>query len=101
MKVVLDTNVLVAGLRSNRGASFQILQRVGTGQFAIALSVALALEYEAMLTRQLHVLDLSARDVDDVIDYLCSVADLTEVSDLWRPCLPYSAADMVLELSVD
>ena len=69
MKVVLDTNVLVAGLRSNQGASFQILRRVGTGQFAIALSVALVLEYEETLKRQLHVLDLSARDVDDVISW--------------------------------
>src|SRR5438128_794608 len=100
MKVVLDTNVLVAGLRSNRGASFQILQRVGTGQFAIALSVALVLEYEEMLKRQLHVLDLSARDVDDVIDYLCSDADLTEIFFLWRPCLRDADDDMVLELAV-
>ena len=100
MKVVLDTNVLVAGLRSNRGASFQVLRRVGTGQFAIALSVALVLEYEETLKRQLDALDLSARDVDDVIDYLCSVADLTEIFFVWRPCLRDADDDMVLELAV-
>ena len=100
MKVVLDTNVLVAGLRSNQGASFQILRRVGTGQFAIALSVALVLEYEETLKRQLDALDLSARDVDDVIDYLCSDADLTEIFFLWRPCLRDADDDMVLELAV-
>jgi putative PIN family toxin of toxin-antitoxin system len=100
MKVVLDTNVLVAGLRSNQGASFQILRRLGTGQFAIALSVGLVLEYEEILKRQLNALDLSARDVDDVIDYLCSVADLTEIFFLWRPCLHDADDDMLLELAV-
>jgi putative PIN family toxin of toxin-antitoxin system len=100
MKVVLDTNVLVAGLRSNRGASFQILRRIRTGLFDIALSVGVVFEYEETLKLRLRELAFSSGDVDDVIDYLCSVADPTEIFFLWRPCLRDADDDMLLELAV-
>jgi len=44
-QVVLDTNVIVAGLRSKRGSAFRVLTLVGTGVFDIHLSVPLVLEY--------------------------------------------------------
>jgi predicted nucleic acid-binding protein len=37
--VVLDTNVLVAALRSQRGASFRLLSLVGSDKFDLNLSV--------------------------------------------------------------
>ena len=37
--IVLDTNVLVAALRSNRGASYKLLELIGTGRFDISVSV--------------------------------------------------------------
>jgi len=48
---VLDTNVLVAALRSKRGASFALLSRLTEGSFAVALSVPLLFEYEEVLSR--------------------------------------------------
>ena len=39
MRVVIDTNVLVAALRSRRGASFRLLQELQKGRFGFALSV--------------------------------------------------------------
>ena len=36
--MVLDTNVLVAAIRSQRGASFRLLEQVGTGLFDIVVS---------------------------------------------------------------
>lgn len=48
--VVLDTNVLVAGLRSRSGASFAVLGQIGTGRFDVAISVPLLLEYEDALS---------------------------------------------------
>ena len=45
-QIVIDTNVLVAGLRSKRGRAFELLSLVGTGAFDIHLSVPLVLEYE-------------------------------------------------------
>lgn len=44
--MVLDSNVLVAALRSRRGASFQVLNLLRDARFEIAISVPLALEYQ-------------------------------------------------------
>ena len=74
MLVVLDTCVIVAATRSRKGASFEILSRVGTGVFEIAVSVPLVLQYEAVLVRQARATGLSRRDVSDLLDYVCSVA---------------------------
>ncbi len=98
--VVLDTNVLVAGLRSRRGASFQVLSRVGTGAFEIVVSVPLVLEYEAVCLRQCTAMGLTSEDVGDVIDYLCQVAKPQPIFFLWRPLLRDPKDDMVLELAV-
>src|ERR1022692_1042855 len=50
-ETVLDTNVLVAALRSKRGASHQLLRLIGEGEWRLNVSVALALEYEEVLKR--------------------------------------------------
>ena len=100
LRVVLDTNVLVAGLRSRQGASFRLLTEVGRGKFEIALSEPLVLEYEDALLRRAPVTGLSRRDVDVILDYFCSVAHLQEIFFLWRPLLPDPKDDLVLELAV-
>jgi predicted nucleic acid-binding protein len=48
-QVVIDTNILVAGLRSRRGASFRLLGQIGEHRWRPNLTVALLLEYEAVL----------------------------------------------------
>ena len=48
---VLDTDVLVAALRSDAGASRQVLEAARTRRFDLLLSVPLMLEYESVLTR--------------------------------------------------
>ena len=99
-EVVLDTNVLVAGLRSRLGASFRLISLIGKGKFVINLSVPLVLEYEEVLIRQQRDLGLTTSDVDDFLDYLCSVANLHEVYFLWRPHLRDPKDEMILELAV-
>jgi putative PIN family toxin of toxin-antitoxin system len=99
-RIVLDTNVVVAGLRSRRGASFQLLSAVGKELFEIALSVPLVFEYEDALIRNLDATGLARDDVDTVLDYLRSVAHRQNVFYLWRPHLPDPKDDMVLELAV-
>ena len=68
MRVVLDTNVLIAGLRSPDGASFQLLKRLGREAFTLCISVPLILEYEAVAKGQSRELGLSFADIDDVLD---------------------------------
>jgi predicted nucleic acid-binding protein len=72
-QVVVDTNVIVAGLRSRRGSAFQLLTLIGTGLFDIHFSVPLVLEYTDVLLRELPNLYLSREEVDDLIDFYCSV----------------------------
>ena len=95
--VVLDTNVLVAAVRSKRGASFAVLELVGTGLFDIALSVPVVVEYEDVLLRDPGV--LAPADVRAVIDYLCGVAVRQSIFFLWRPLLRDPKDDMVAELA--
>jgi putative PIN family toxin of toxin-antitoxin system len=99
-RVVLDTNVFVSALRSNRGASFRLLSEIDSGRFQICVSVPLVLEYEAALFRQARSLGLSRRDASDVLDYICSVARRQSIFLLWRPQLRDPGDDMVLEAAV-
>lgn len=56
MNIVLDTNVIIAAIRSRRGASFKLLSLVGRGYFDIALSVPLVAEYEDVLLRDPNII---------------------------------------------
>ncbi|HKP74600.1 MAG TPA: putative toxin-antitoxin system toxin component, PIN family [Longimicrobiaceae bacterium] len=99
-QIVLDTNILVAGLLSNRGPAFEILTLVGTGKFSINLSVPLVLEYEEVLTRSHLKLQVSREDVESVLDFHCEIGRRHEIYFLWRPFLPDDEDDLVVELAV-
>lgn len=96
----MDTNVLVAGLRSRRGASHELLSRVDSGRFQLVLTVPLVLEYEGKGKELAAEMGLTTEDIDTVLDYLCSVGEHTRVSYLWRPLLRDVKDDMVLEAAV-
>ena len=100
MQIVIDTNVIIAGLRSRRGSSFQLLQLIDKGLFEINISVPLILEYHDVLLRQLTQLQLSQTDIEDLIDYYCSVGKSHEIYYLWRPTLRDPNDEMLLELGV-
>jgi len=98
--VVLDSNVVVAGLRSRRGASFEVLRRLRAGRFAIAISVPLALEYEAVLVRYAAELGLARDEAIGLVDFLCEIGARTAVHFLWRPALSDPRDEFILELAV-
>jgi putative PIN family toxin of toxin-antitoxin system len=99
-QVVLDTNVLVAGLLSPDGAAFEVLRLVGTGRFEINLSVPLLFEYEDVLTRSGLKLPVDRVGVEALLDFHCDVARRHEIYFLWRPFLRDAGDDLVLELAV-
>jgi predicted nucleic acid-binding protein len=99
-EIVIDTNVLVVGLRSRRGASFMLLSLVGSGRFGINLSVPLILEHEEVLLRCESSIALTRSAIEDVLDYHCSAARRHQIFFLWRPYLKDPRDDMVLELAV-
>jgi len=99
-QIVLDTNVLVAALRSRRGAAFRLVSLLPTERFAINLSVPLVLEYEEVLSQHGHGLGLTTTDIMDFLDFVCAKANLHEIFFLWRPMLPDPDDEMLLELTV-
>ena len=101
LSIVLDTNVLIAGLRSRNGTSFQLLSLIGESAFELNVSVPLVLEYEEVAKRESRALGLTHAEIDDVLDYLCAVATHREIYFLWRPVLRDAADDMVLEVAVE
>lgn len=101
IQVVLDTNILVSSLRSQRGASFKLISLLGTDAFEINLSVPLVLEYEEVLQRQKRSLRLTQTAISDLLDYLCTVANLHEIHFLWRPTLTDPGDDLVLDLAAN
>lgn len=101
-QVVIDTNVLLAALRSNRGASFRLLSLIGVDErWQLNLSVPLLLEYEDVLKRADAGLALLPTEIDDLLDFLCARGNRREIFYLWRPVLPDPKDDFVLELAVE
>ena len=100
---VLDTDVMVAALRSDKGASRQLLLAALNQQFELLLSVPLMLEYEAVLTRpqQLSACGLSSAEVGRVLDDLAAVARPVRLAFRWRPRLSDPGDDMVLETAIN
>jgi hypothetical protein len=88
-----------AGLRSKKEAGFQILRAIRYGDIRIAVSVALVVEYEAVVLRPGLVPAFSPVDIGKIIDGLCRLADHQQVFFAWRPFLQDPDDDLVLELA--
>ena len=103
MNYVLDTNVLVAAVRSPAGASAELLRRVLTRQVPMLCSVPLFIEYEDVLMRPGQLAAAHARpgDVRNLLHALASVLVPVSIQFLWRPQLRDPNDDMVLELAVN
>ena len=99
IETVLDTNVLIAALRSQRGASFELLRHVGDERWRLHLSTALLLEYEAVARREAQHLWLHPDRIEDVLNYLSANGKEHAISFRWRPWLTDPNDDFILELA--
>jgi putative PIN family toxin of toxin-antitoxin system len=100
MRVVIDTNVLVAAARSRNGASHALLSRLPDKRFTPAVSVPLFLEYRAVLLRAENLVGRPAAQAEGFLDFFLSASHLQEIFYTWRPVLPDPGDDMLLELAV-
>jgi putative PIN family toxin of toxin-antitoxin system len=103
MRVVLDTSILVAGLRSQLGASNRLLTLVAEGRCVPLVTTAVFLEYEAVLLLPEHRLatGMSERDVAGLMAAFASAAEPVDVHFMWRPQLSDPADELILEAAVN
>jgi putative PIN family toxin of toxin-antitoxin system len=103
MRLVLDTDVIVAALRSPHGASAALLRTIRLGRATMLVSATLLLEYEAVCQREEHRIaaGLTTADVGQFLDGLVVLAEPVVVHFLWRPQLRDAGDEMVLEAAVN
>jgi putative PIN family toxin of toxin-antitoxin system len=101
LRVVFDTNVLAAALRSKRGASYALLSMLPSSKFELAVSVPLYLEYLDVLMRpEIKPSEISETDVLSFARKMLAYAHKQSIHFRWRPWLKDPSDDMVLELAI-
>jgi putative PIN family toxin of toxin-antitoxin system len=103
LRLVFDADVMVAALRSNSGASRQLLIAALDRRIELLVSVPLMIEYEAVLTRPEHLRASGITEVDvvEILEALATVLTPVPLRFLWRPKLKDPADEMVLETAVN
>lgn len=103
MRLVLDTNVLVAASRSRLGASFQLLEAWQDNRFTAVASVPLFLEYEAVLKRPEHlrVSGFALPEIDVLLAQWAVWIEPVTLHYLWRPQLTDAKDELVLETAAN
>jgi putative PIN family toxin of toxin-antitoxin system len=103
MRIVLDADVLVAALRSRRGASAAWLRAALRREVEMLASVPLLLQYEAVLLRTQHraASALSVVELGEVLDAVAAAATPAVISFLWRPVLRDPDDELVLETAIN
>jgi predicted nucleic acid-binding protein len=96
MRLVVDTTVLVTAFRSPTGAAAEVVRLVRRRAFTMLATVALFLEYAAVLTRQEHLAraKMTAAEANNALDVLAAVVEPVESHFLWRPRLRDPDDDM-------
>ena len=98
--IVVDTNVIIAGARSKKGASYRILSAMIEKRLDFLISAPLFLEYEEVLKRPGVVSKFSIAEIDQILNGLAAYGKKPRIFYLWRPTLPDLNDDMVLELAI-
>ncbi|MDQ3748186.1 MAG: putative toxin-antitoxin system toxin component, PIN family [Acidobacteriota bacterium] len=101
LRVVFDTNVLAAALRSKNGASYQLISLLFANKFKIAVSLPLYMEYlDVLLRPTVKPTGISDADILDFVDEILQHAQTQNIYFLWRPWLKDAKDDMILELAI-
>lgn len=101
IRAVLDTNILLASLRSRNGASFEIVRRYQHGEFSLVIANTVLTEYEEVLKREGPAFGLTSATVDRFLDALCAGAEEFRVSGFWKPSLPDADDEPLAQLALE
>jgi predicted nucleic acid-binding protein len=103
VKIVLDTDVVVAALRSPSGASAALVRLALNGDVTLVANTALVLEYEAVAKRQEHfeATGLSRSEFERDIGAIIGLCVEAPSYFRWRPQLVDPDDEMVLEAALN
>jgi putative PIN family toxin of toxin-antitoxin system len=107
-RIVIDTNVLLSALFSNKGKSFKLLELLGKSavnkERYNVISVPLALEFEEVLLRPKNRVKydyFTQEDIHLIVSDIVNISHKTRLHFLWRPFLKDSFDDKVLETAIN
>ena len=98
MRAVIDTNILVEGL-NRKGPSGRVVDAWAAGRFIVCVSTAMALEYEAVLSR--HGSVERTDKVLKALQALLSRAEFVPILFSYRPISPDPGDDMVIDCAMN
>ena len=101
LRAALDTNVVLSGLRSERGASYELLRLLRGGLWKLVLSNAALTEYEEVLKRESASLGLTLLEIDHFLDALCILAEQCHPVGNWVPLLSDPDDEAFAHLTAD
>jgi putative PIN family toxin of toxin-antitoxin system len=102
MRLVLDTCVIVAAVKSSGEASHVLVELASTGQIETVLTVPLISQYEDVLYRPEHrVAGWTDKDLAALIDSLLGSAERIQVNFSYRPTLRDEGDELVLEAAIN
>lgn len=102
IKVVVDTNVLVAGLIGGKGPNREILRLCLLGELQPFLGNALYLEYQDLLNRDSiqALCQQTSVSLMKFLDGFTQVCTAIDARYLWRPNLKDEADNHLIELAI-
>jgi putative PIN family toxin of toxin-antitoxin system len=101
-RLVLDTSVLVAALKSSTGTSRAVLRLCLQGRCRPLMGEKLFNEFESFLGRAelFRACPLTPPEREELLDAFLSVCEWVPVFYLWRPNLPDEGDNHLIELAV-
>jgi putative PIN family toxin of toxin-antitoxin system len=102
-RVVLDTSVIVAALRTRQGSANRVLRLVADGRLVLLATPPLFLEYEDVLGRPEHRLvhGLAPEAIEDFLAELAALVEPVDIHFQWRPQVRDPSDEMVLEAAIN
>jgi putative PIN family toxin of toxin-antitoxin system len=102
-RIVLDTSVVVAAVRTRLGAGNAVLRLVANGSLVPLATPPLFLEYEEVLKRPEQRLahGLATEQVDEFLAELAALVEPVELHFRWRPQSRDPGDEMLIETAIN
>lgn len=98
---VLDTSVIIAGLRSRQGASFAIVDALWQQRWTLVISNTVLTEYEEVIKREARHLNLTNDAANRMLDAICTLAERHKPFSSWVPVLNDPDDEAFVQLAVE